>query len=140
MTVLSGMSAMEHVDDNTHTMAEFRPLSDSERETLKEAAAIYVASGDIPCTGCGYCAQCPQGVDIPGVFAVYNYRERCGFKQLYRAIPENAQAHNCADCGHCLEFCPQQIDIPSTLRKVEDFAHKGREQAGHGGALKQEHA
>lgn len=117
MVVLSGMSAMEQVEDNLKTMTAFHPLSEQERTTLKEAAAFYLASGDIPCTGCRYCMPCPEGVDIPGLFAAYNQRKQHNFQVIYSSIPENARAANCLACGHCLELCPQKIDIPSRLRE-----------------------
>ncbi|MDR2668938.1 MAG: aldo/keto reductase [Desulfovibrio sp.] len=122
MVVLSGMSTLEQVEDNIKTMTAFSPLSDGERDILRRAASIYLSSGDIPCTACGYCSPCPRHVDISGVFAVYNHRNRGGFTQLYRAIPETAQAHNCVVCGLCLERCPQKIDIPAGLRDVTAFA------------------
>lgn len=121
MVVLSGMSAMAHVEDNLATMKRFRPLSDDERAILQKAAAIYRASGDIPCTGCGYCSPCPHGVDIPGVFAAYNHRKRGDFALVYRAIPPTAQATACECCGHCLKHCPQHIDIPARLHDVVGF-------------------
>jgi len=125
MTVLSGMSDMEQVEDNIKTMTPFRPLSEGERETLKEAAALYLSAGDIPCTGCGYCAPCPEGVDIPGVLAVFNQRERRGFKHCYSVIPEQGRANHCSACGECGPRCPQHIDIPAAMREIAACASGG---------------
>jgi predicted aldo/keto reductase-like oxidoreductase len=74
MTVLSGMNSLAQVEDNIKTMQNFLPLSNRELEILKRVEAIYLSSGDIPCTGCRYCMDCPHGVDIPSVFSVYNFR------------------------------------------------------------------
>jgi predicted aldo/keto reductase-like oxidoreductase len=128
MVALSGMSTMEQVDDNIKTMTDFRPLSDDERETLKKAAALYLASGDIPCTGCGYCAPCPEGVDIPEVFAVYNQRTRRGFTHWYSVIPEHARAHRCTACGACAKLCPQGLDIPAAMREIAAYACGGKKE------------
>ncbi|MDR3264727.1 MAG: aldo/keto reductase [Synergistaceae bacterium] len=135
MTVLSGMSAPEQLEDNIKTMTGFRPLSEAERATLAQAAAIYRASGVIPCTACRYCMDCPAGVDIPRVFAVYNhYRYSLSsnnsavapflFNSGYRSLAESERAHNCVACGQCREQCPQKIDIPTHMKEIADFAAK----------------
>ena len=122
MVVLSGMSALEHVEDNIATMQDFRPLSEDEHALLQEVAARYRASGDIPCTGCGYCMPCPEGVNIPALFAAYNYRNKGSFEQIYCTIEEAARPGACIACGKCMRRCPQQLDIPSLLRQVAEYA------------------
>jgi predicted aldo/keto reductase-like oxidoreductase len=132
MTVLSGMSAPEQLEDNLKTLSAFRPLSDAERAILDRAITVFRASGVVPCTGCRYCMTCPSGVDIPRVFAVYNhYRtlpsDQPGlgafvFGNGYRSMAESERAHNCVNCGQCAEHCPQKIDIPRFIREIADFA------------------
>ncbi len=69
ITVLSGMSTLEQMEDNLKTMSDFRPLSDGERKTVEATAAALRALPQIPCTGCQYCVKgCPQEINIPGVF------------------------------------------------------------------------
>jgi predicted aldo/keto reductase-like oxidoreductase len=70
--VLSGMSAMNQVEDNVATMENFKPLSEAEREVITKAVLAYRTAGAVPCTGCRYCMECPQGVDIPRNLAAYN--------------------------------------------------------------------
>ncbi|MDR3231997.1 MAG: aldo/keto reductase [Synergistaceae bacterium] len=143
MTVLSGMSAPEQLEDNIKTMTDFRPLSDAERATLTQAAAIYRGSGVIPCTACRYCMDCPAGVDIPRVFAVYNrYLSSLSsdnpedsrvagflFDGGYRSLSKSQRAHNCVACGVCREHCPQKIDIPRHIKEIADFAAQNFEAA-----------
>lgn len=128
MTVLSGMSTMEQVEDNLKTMADFRPLSEAEHAVIGKAAAAYRESGAIPCTACRYCMDCPSGVDIPRVFAVYNHycvnKRRIQFTNNYKALREGEQAHNCIACNVCVEQCPQKIDIPAQMRMVTEFVEK----------------
>jgi predicted aldo/keto reductase-like oxidoreductase len=135
MTVLSGMSNLEQVEDNVKTMTGFRPLSESEREVLARAAAAYRASGFIPCTGCRYCMPCPSGVDIPGVFAGYNrYRALLTenhpmasmiFQITYSSLTPSERADSCVACGQCRPRCPQSIDIPQGVKEIADFAAAG---------------
>ncbi|MDR3331794.1 MAG: aldo/keto reductase [Synergistaceae bacterium] len=132
MTVLSGMSNYEQLEDNIKTMSNFRPLSDDERSVLEKAAIAYRASGAIPCTSCRYCMDCPSGVDIPRVFAVYNHYRvlmtgRPNFAEMvfgtnYQALTDGERAHNCVSCGQCVEHCPQGIDIPGHLREITELA------------------
>ncbi|MDR1915340.1 MAG: aldo/keto reductase [Synergistaceae bacterium] len=132
LTVLSGMTSPDQLEDNIDTMTGFKPLSDEERNVLKEAIAIYRASGAIPCTGCRYCMDCPSGVDIPRVFEIFNHYRvslasipglaRIVFGNTYRSLTSSEQAHNCTACEVCVEHCPQGIDIPKYMNEIADFA------------------
>ena len=68
ITVLSGMSNMEQLQDNIGTMTDFMPLSPAEEAALEKALEVYRKTKLIPCTGCRYCMDCKQGVDIPKMF------------------------------------------------------------------------
>ncbi|MDR1972435.1 MAG: aldo/keto reductase [Treponema sp.] len=127
MTVLSGMSTPEQMEDNLKTFnPSFTPLSDDERKILDQAARAYNASGTIPCTGCRYCMDCPSGVDIPTVFRQYNHyqvsKKRDVFDNTYRYLPEREKAHHCISCGACVKLCPQGIDIPKFMKEIALFA------------------
>ena len=145
LCVLSGMSNEEQVADNCATVTDFCPLSDSDRETLAGAIAAYNRAGTIPCTACRYCFECPRGIQIPEIFAVYNAAaaenrlpmsivhseaelasHKAAFLADYNAIPTDAQAHNCIKCGKCKEVCPQAIDIPRKLREIAALAARIR--------------
>lgn len=136
LTVLSGMSSMEQVADNVKTMTDFRPLQEKDYDTLKRAVQEYIQAGTIPCTGCRYCMDCPAGVDIPKVFAVYNkcasakhlpvsFGSRSAndenaeiFAAAYKAIPEENRANHCVDCKKCMQHCPQKIQIPDRMADI----------------------
>lgn len=126
LTVLSGMSTPEQVADNLKTMNGFVPLSDADRETLHRALAAYRESGAIPCTACGYCMDCPAGVDIPRNFAVYNAYTVSGsalhFGLEMGVLGAEKQASRCVGCGHCVPLCPQRLDIPALMDKVAGAA------------------
>lgn len=136
MTVLSGMSSIDQVVDNVETMTNFEPLNDREREILGKAVAAYLQKGTVPCTGCRYCMDCPAGVDIPAVFAVYN---KCAannqlplsfgnsknteiFMKAYQELPESARAANCVGCESCMKRCPQKIEIPVRMKEIAEIA------------------
>jgi predicted aldo/keto reductase-like oxidoreductase len=126
ITVLSGMTEPEHVEDNLKTFGAFRPLSDADRKVLDEAVSVYRSSGSIPCTGCRYCMDCPSGVDIPRVFALYNHylftKNKFNFGNQYKTMDKSEQAHNCVSCGKCEDLCPQKIGIPKYMKEIADLA------------------
>ena len=126
LTVLSGMTAMEHVVDNVATMTDFKPLDAAGQAVIDEAVAAYRKAVTIPCTACRYCMDCPSGVDIPGVFAAYNSyaitKSKNMFMTPYTALGESAQAHNCVECRICVDKCPQHIDIPEQLKLARALA------------------
>ena len=128
MTVLSGMSSMEQLKDNIATMSPFHPLGGMDYQVIDQAVSAYREFYTIPCTGCRYCMDCPAGVDIPKMFALYNqYAARHdveGYKAAYTAVPESARADRCVACGKCAKHCPQLIDIPERMHFIADYAAK----------------
>lgn len=140
LTVLSGMSAMEQVEDNVKTMTDFRPLRREDYATLRRAVQEYGKAGTIPCTGCRYCMDCPAGVDIPKVFRVYNEcasekhlpvslgsasaeaENAAAFSAAYRAIPPENRADHCVNCKKCMQHCPQKIQIPDRMADIARMA------------------
>ena len=142
LTVLSGMSYMEHLQDNVRTYSPLEPCSEEESALLESVAEIMTKYPTVPCTACQYCMPCPYGVDIPGVFAHYNkcvnegfisassrdenYRKaRRAFLVGYdRSVPQLRQASHCIGCGKCVSHCPQGIEIPSQLHKIDHYAEK----------------
>ena len=125
MTVLSGMTEPEHVEENIKTFSPFRPLSDAERGALAEAVVAYHSTGTIPCTGCRYCMECPSGVEIPKVLAQYNHylltKNKVNYENQYCTLRDSEKAHNCVNCGKCVKLCPQKINIPVHMKEVADF-------------------
>lgn len=72
LTVLSGMTYMEHLQDNLRTYSPLQPLTAEENEFLEKVAERLSSYPLVPCTACQYCMPCPYGLDIPGIFRHYN--------------------------------------------------------------------
>jgi len=116
ITVLSGMSTLEQVEQNTASYRARRPLSADERGTLGRAVEAIRALAVVPCTGCGYCVEgCPAHVMIPDVMEMLNLeamtRNPAFAKATYGWRTEAGRASSCIGCGACEAMCPQQIDI-----------------------------
>ena len=124
--VLSGMSTIEQVADNTSVMKDFAPLTEAEKKGLLKAADAYRAIGAVPCTKCRYCIEenhCPMDITIPAMFTVYN--NMIMFNASYPWINYDtvtAEGHGKAsdyiECGMCEEVCPQHLEIRELLKKV----------------------
>lgn len=137
--VLSGMTEPSHVEENLKIAKEGLANSLSEKELLLvvRVAEKYAELMKINCTGCRYCMPCPEGVDIPSCFEMYNnlhmFGEEDRLKMMYAAKlggvlrgAETNFASQCIQCGKCLDPCPQQIPIPDMLEKVaEEFEGPG---------------
>jgi predicted aldo/keto reductase-like oxidoreductase len=125
LVVLSGMSNLEQIKDNIATLSPLQPLAPHEYEVIARALDAYRRSAAIPCTACRYCMDCPFGVDIPRLFALYNRHHTKGKTVYlgidYRVLGEEHQAHHCTHCGRCAKLCPQGLDIPALLDKVRTF-------------------
>jgi len=139
LTALSGMTYMEHLDDNLKTFCNFKPLSESEFALLEEIAEDRSRFPLTGCTGCEYCMPCPYGINIPGVFRFYDNsvvegtyitsteqkdyaRARRRYLASYnKAVESIRQADHCISCGKCMSHCPQHIRIPRELARVDAY-------------------
>ncbi len=121
--VLSGMSTTEQVEQNLGYAAKAHAgmLTSAEVHDLLMAGNKMRQKVSIPCTGCGYCDVCPNGIAIPDIFAMYNRAQLDGdgvrSQNEYRALEERNQS-GCIECGACVAACPQHIEIPEELKKV----------------------
>ena len=132
ITVLSGMSNIEQMQDNLSYMKDFNGLSDKEKETLDKAQEELKKIPLIPCTTCNYCAKvCPKEIGISGSFTAMNYLTLYGSK-AQALHQENwlvgghgrKSATECVKCGKCEEVCPQHIKIRDELEKVAENLFK----------------
>ncbi len=139
LTVLSGMTYMEHLQDNVKTYSPLVPLTADDYAFLEQTAQQLLRYRTVPCNECQYCMPCPYGLDIPGIFVHYNkcvnegntpassadenYRQaRRAFLIGYdRSVPRLRQADHCIGCGQCKPHCPQGIDIPQELQRIDRF-------------------
>ena len=143
LTVLSGMTFMEHLEDNIRTYSPLEELTEDEQQWLEgETAELIKSFPTIDCNDCSYCMPCPYGLDIPGIFVHYNKCVNTGnvpesqqaenYKKARRAflvgydrsVPKLRQANHCVQCRVCVPHCPQQIDIPRQLRRIDEFVEQ----------------
>ena len=146
LTVLSGMTYMEHLQDNLLTYSPLVPLNEDDYVFLEETAQLMLKYPTIPCNDCKSCMPCPYGIDIPGVLLHYNkcvnegnvpkssqdenYRKaRRAFLIGYdRSVPRLRQADHCIGCAQCNEHCPQSIDIPAEMQRINDFVEQLKQE------------
>lgn len=122
--ILSGMSSLEQVRENISIFGGYTPVTQEEIKTAEAAVEMINQIKAIPCTGCGYCMDCPSGVDIPELFKIYNHNKavgddfRTGHSYRYQ-FDQSKKPENCTGCNKCVSRCPQHIDIPVELSKVK---------------------
>ena len=144
-TVLSGMTYMEHLQDNIRTFSPLVPLNEDQKEFLLETAQLMRQYPIIPCNDCMYCMPCPYGIDITGILLHYNKcindgilprsgndenyrRARRAFLISYdRNVEKIRQANHCIGCKQCNDDCPQRIDIPAELHRIGEFVEQLRQ-------------
>ena len=139
LTVLSGMTYMEHLEDNLRSYCPLKPLDEDEMSFLYDTADLMLHYPTVACNECQYCMPCPYGLDIPSIFAHYNkcvnhgYIARDTQDEKYasarkaflvgydRSVPKLRQANHCIGCNQCSPHCPQNIDIPHELHRIDEY-------------------
>jgi predicted aldo/keto reductase-like oxidoreductase len=142
-TVLSGMGSQQMVDENCNSAdrSGINSLNETEINVVNRVADIFRKKMLVPCTGCNYCMPCYRGIDIPENFALLNNRSiednritRFMIGRRYNKLAKsfdktnkdnpNGNASICDNCGKCIEHCPQNIDIPTELKKTHAILGK----------------
>jgi hypothetical protein len=126
------MSAMKQVEQNLASAraSAVGSLSANELATIRRAQEAYWKYCPVPCTRCGYCLPCPQGVDIPKNFELYNDALVLGRnsarlnRNLYAQLEAERRAEQCVQCRECEEKCPQSIPISEWMPKVHEALSK----------------
>jgi predicted aldo/keto reductase-like oxidoreductase len=130
---LSGMSTMQHVEENVVTAADEISLSEEDAHLIREHMERLAEMAKLYCTGCKYCMPCPNEVNIPHIFELYNMGQVYGLwdiaRERYESFPNQRwvggkQADACVECGECEEKCPQNIQIIDQLKDAHKLIGK----------------
>jgi predicted aldo/keto reductase-like oxidoreductase len=122
---LSGMSTFEQVKENVESAnrSGANILTDKELCVISQVRRGYKRLGFVGCTGCRYCMPCPEGVNVPEIFSLYNEyyvvnRDDEIKRKYWEHITPESQAKRCARCGRCEELCPQHLQIREILSRA----------------------
>lgn len=126
--LLSGMSTMEQVEQNLQSASRsgIGSLTEEDRTTISRVQQAWAGLAPVPCTGCEYCMPCPNGVQIPRIFKLYNEsvmydRQERGKETYQREFAEDQRADMCVECGQCETLCPQRIQIIQQLKDAHAY-------------------
>ncbi len=138
--ILSGMSSMEQLKENIKMADSFTPdsLTPKELEIVKKVADEYRKLMKVDCTSCGYCVPCPNNVNIPMIFSMYNdlymFNDEMPVISYNTLIGAAHNASNCIECGECEEKCPQGIEIIENLKGAHEALYDMEWEQGSGGS------
>ncbi|MCL2026093.1 MAG: aldo/keto reductase [Leptospirales bacterium] len=147
LSLLSGMSTMKHVVENTDIMTDFEPLEEKDYAVLNKALIAFKEKLGILCTQCMYCMPCPYGVNITEIFRVYNQcagtigvpvdpisqnylKQKKTFLVSYNnAVRKDERADHCTGCGKCVDICPQKLEVPAFMAQIEKIVNTAKGKA-----------
>ena len=130
LTVLSGMSNVEQMEDNLSYMKDFRPLDEKEQAVICKVQEELAKIDQIPCTACRYCTEgCPMQIPIPDIFSARNLQtlwqqDERARKEYANDTKDKGKASDCIACGQCEAACPQQIPVISKLAECAEVFDK----------------
>ena len=126
-TVLSGVTNMEQTEDNLAIFdrCTVGAMTDEEKALMDSVREAYLSRTKVGCTGCRYCMPCPNDVEIPRIFSIWNNRFQFneplkGNWDYKRRIDEGHDASKCVECGACEAVCPQQLNIIELLKQADE--------------------
>lgn len=121
-TAVSGMNTLEQLRDNVASVSAFRPMDNADVARAEAILDEFASIGNDFCTACGYCMPCPNGLDIPGNFRLYNYAQVYGLmdwaRGRYKRMKVEKRSDSCTRCGECEPKCPNKIAIMDQLAEV----------------------
>jgi uncharacterized protein len=124
-TAVSGMTTLEELRENVASVSSFRPMNEDDVARVESVLDEFASIGREFCTACGYCMDCPQGVDIPRNFRLYNYARVYGLvdwaKERYAAMKPEKRADACVRCGECEPRCPNGLPVMDHLEDVDEM-------------------
>ncbi len=127
-TACSGMHSISNVEENVAAIADITGPSAAEHQRLQAILDQFKALGDNFCTGCRYCMPCPQGVNIPQNFSLYNLANVYGLHDVargqYNGMKAEERADKCTACGECETKCPNALPVIEQLQKVKEMFGK----------------
>ncbi|MDR1230013.1 MAG: aldo/keto reductase [Spirochaetaceae bacterium] len=126
--ILSGTNTLEQLKDNLRIFEESKPnvMSSGDRELIKAIQDVYENIKTITCGGCKYCMPCPQGLNIPEIFKLYNqfmsFNKPMGTTLFYERnmVAFGIGADSCVNCGNCKAHCPQHLEIPDLMQNIHE--------------------
>ena len=133
ITVLSGMSNMEQIEDNVSYMKDFKKFTKEEYACIDAVVDIINKIPTIPCTDCKYCVDgCPMNINIPRLFGVFNQHKKYGADQnvasnkgqFNEVVKDKGLPSECVSCGACEGHCPQKIEIIQELANIANVYEK----------------
>lgn len=125
-TVLSGFENESEMMENLKAFSEDIPQDEKNNEVIKRHLDEKY---DHLCTGCQYCAGCPQGIDIHQIMLSYNqyYLRQNNYQALKESlwtswtIPQD-QRFECIECGKCEAKCTQHLPIINRIKEINSYA------------------
>jgi len=122
--VLSGMSSPAQLKENIEyaNKSKANSLTDKDKQAIEKVRQEYQKIKTVPCTKCNYCSICPQKINIPIIFEIYNdfliYNQKDQFDKKIKELKEKKEFEKCLECKKCESICPQKIKIVDELKNV----------------------
>jgi uncharacterized protein len=122
-----GFSAVEEVEYAKWIEDTMDEYSLSAEEILAEVNKLIDSSED-RCTACGYCAPCPQGINVGASLSYYNlykYMHMNSAKQAFlsKQWEDGLKLDKCIQCGICEKRCPNSLHVLDIIKDAQKLLY-----------------
>ncbi|MBN7773016.1 aldo/keto reductase [Clostridium aminobutyricum] len=128
LTILSGMTTMEQLQENIRILSQAEPnsLTEKEHKIIAKVSDEYNNLIKYSCTACRYCMPCPQRIEIPAVINLYNewhlYNGNPKIKADFNMwVSPKARPSVCTSCNACQSHCPQGLPVSEIMQKAKEI-------------------
>lgn len=120
---LIGFTSVEEVMYAKHLL-DTTPADGGDPQVYLNEVEKMLNTSDPRCSSCGYCAPCPQGINLGACLSYYNLYKYMRMESAREAFVEKQwedglRLDRCVSCGLCSSRCPNSLPLDKIIPEAK---------------------